>query len=69
VAVFNLLTYFGKGTNYNPRTADESGQAEKVFDHLLENIGPGHHLFADRYYTTHRLMQFLRKNKFTILAL
>ena len=36
---------------------------EKVFDHLMQPLGTGHHIFADRYYTTHKLLQFLSSRK------
>ncbi|KAK3799491.1 hypothetical protein RRG08_035157 [Elysia crispata] len=39
-----------------------SEHAIKVFNTLLEPFHPHHHIFADRYYTTFALIEFLRKN-------
>ena len=61
--VYNLLVYFGKDTSYNPRMDRDSGQAEKVFEYLLRPLGPGHHVFADRYYTTEKLIRYLIAKK------
>ena len=57
--VYNVLMYFGKDTSYNPDLDPDSGEAVKVFEYLLRNLGPGHHVFADRYYTTKKLVDFL----------
>ena len=59
--VYNVLTYFGKDTSY--LAENDFGMAEKVFDHLMQPLGTGHHIFADRYYTTHKLLQFLSSRK------
>ena len=59
--VYNLLVYFGKATSYNPKI--DAGHTEKVFeDILMQLLGPCHHIFADRYYTTHKLIQYLSEN-------
>jgi hypothetical protein len=63
--VYIILTYFGKETSYSPEIASSSGTAEKVFEYLLRPLGKGHHVYADRYYTTHALIKFLiEKNTF-----
>lgn len=58
--VYNILTYFGKNTSYNPALDKDSGEAVKVFEYLLQNVGSGHHVFADRYYTTLKLLNHLK---------
>ena len=60
---YNILIYFGKDTSYNLTNGDVSGQSEKVFEYLLQPLGKGHHVFADRYYTTHALMKYLISKK------
>ncbi len=59
---YNLLIYFGKETSFNPDQS-ETGQAEKIFEYLLGPLGKGHHVFADRYYTTHALIKYLNAKK------
>ena len=54
---YNLLIYFGKETSFNQEL--QGGQSEKVFEYLLRPLGPGHHVFADRYYTTYSLITYL----------
>ena len=61
--VFNILTYFGNETSYMPNQDESSGQAEKVFQYLLQGLDQGHHVFADRYYTTYKLVQYLSQHK------
>lgn len=61
--VYNLLVYFGRDTSYNPHLDTDTGQAEKVFEYLLRPLGKGHHVFADRYYTTEKLIRYLIENK------
>lgn len=58
--VYNILVYFGRNTSYNPDLDADSGEAVKVFEYLLRNTGPGHHVFADRYYTTMKLVKYLK---------
>ena len=43
------------------------GQSEKIFVYLLRPLGSGHHVFADRYYTTHSLISYLsaKRNYYT----
>ena len=53
----NLLIYFGKDTSFQEGL--EGGQSEKVFEYLLRPLGSGHHVFADRYYTTYNLITYL----------
>lgn len=59
--VFNLMVYFGADTAYKPETDPKSSHAVKIFDKLLEGITGHHHLFADRYYSSLPLVQFLRQ--------
>ena len=49
----------GKDTSYNLDLDSDSGEGVKVFEYLLRNRSPGHHVFADRYYTTKKLVDFL----------
>ena len=61
---FNLLPYFGRETAYDP-AADEDGEsAIKVFQTLTAPLTKRHHTFADRYYTTRNLIEFLKKKHF-----
>ena len=60
---FNILTYFGNDTSYNSDTYG-MGQSEKIFEFLLKPLGKGHHIFADRYYTTHSLISYLTSKSF-----
>ncbi|XP_035824731.1 piggyBac transposable element-derived protein 4-like [Aplysia californica] len=57
--VYNLLLYYGKDTSYDPECDTKSLQAEKVFQTLLTNIGKGHTIFADRYYTALPVVDYL----------
>ena len=41
-------------------------QSEKVFDYLLRPLGSGHHVYADRYYTTHSLIEYLTSKRMYI---
>ena len=59
--IYNILICFGKDTSYNDDT--ERGQSEKIFKYLLTSHGSGHHIFADRYYTTHTLLMYLTSNR------
>ena len=59
--VFNLLVYFGADTTYRLEADTKSTHAVKIFDKLLEGITGHHHLFADRYYSSLPLVQFLRQ--------
>lgn len=60
--LYRILVYFGGDTSYVD-CPEGAGHAEKVFDTLLQNLGEGHHVFADRYYTTHKLVQNLNRKK------
>ena len=51
------MVYFGKETSYQEDVP--GGQSEKIFEYLLRSLGSGHHVFADRYYTTHSLISYL----------
>ena len=55
---FNILTFFGSDTSYNSDTYGME-QSEKNVEYLLNPLGKGHHIFADRYYTTHSLISYL----------
>ncbi|XP_005113519.1 piggyBac transposable element-derived protein 4-like, partial [Aplysia californica] len=57
--VLRVFPYFGRDTSYNPELDHDSGMAIKVFDTLLTDVGTGHHIFADRYYTTEALVRYL----------
>ena len=58
---FNLLIYFGADASYAGEF--DKGQSEKVFHFLMQPLGIGHHIFADRYYTTRALIDYLVKEK------
>ena len=63
--VLNVLTYYGRNTSYCPAEDDEkSGQAKKVFEVLLKGLVKGHTIFADRYYTSRELVNYLLSKKF-----
>lgn len=59
--VINLLIYFGSETSYDPELDVDSrgSNAIKIFHTLLEPIGRGYHIFADRWYTTRALLEYL----------
>ena len=57
----NLLLYFGADTSYTGEL--DKGQSEKIFHYLLNPLGSGHHIFADRYYTTRALIDYLASKK------
>ena len=54
---------YGSETSYSDDMAD-TGQSEKVFEYLLHPLGEGHHVFADRHYTTYNLLLYLNEQKF-----
>ena len=58
---YNLLICFGADTSYTGEL--DKGQSEKIFHNLLSPLGTGHHIFADRYYTTHSLVVNLTSKK------
>ena len=59
----NLLIYFGKETSYSADLNNCNSQAVKVFEYLLRPLSTkGHHIFADRYYTSEALVQYLSEN-------
>ena len=60
---YSLLTYYGSETSYSDDMAD-TGQSENFFEYLLRPLGEGHHVFADRYYTTYNLLMYLNEQKF-----
>ena len=62
--VYNILMYFGSNTSYNPELDPNSLEAIKVFEYLLRDVGPGHHIYADRYYTSLNLIRFLQTKYF-----
>uniref|UniRef100_A0A2C9KFX3 PiggyBac transposable element-derived protein domain-containing protein n=1 Tax=Biomphalaria glabrata TaxID=6526 RepID=A0A2C9KFX3_BIOGL len=61
--VGDILTYFGANTSYNPDADKDGGQAVQVFDTLLQHVGTGHKIFADRFYTTRKLINYLLQKK------
>lgn len=61
--VVDILTYFGSNTSYKPELDLDGGHAVKVFSTLLEHVGTGHKIFADRYYTTRKLIDYLLSRK------
>ena len=61
--VINLLVYFGSNTDYRSTDDPKSGNAKKVFHTFLEPLGTGHHVFADRFYTSYELVDFLLKRR------
>ncbi|XP_067948703.1 piggyBac transposable element-derived protein 4-like [Watersipora subatra] len=60
--VYNLLIYFGADTSYDPELDKDCGEAVKVFHYLIKTLGPGHHIYADRYYTSLKLITFLKSH-------
>ena len=62
--VINLLIYFGANTSYNPETDTDSSQAVRVFSKLLEPLNAKHHIYADRYYTSTPLLEYLQSKNF-----
>ena len=59
---FNILAYFGSDASYNPAMSD-CGNSENIFEYLLSPLGIGHHVFADRFYTTYLLLQYFTDKK------
>ena len=57
---YNLLIYFGAETFDD---IGDTGQSEKIFHSLLKPLGTGHHLFADQYYMTYKLIEYLIAKK------
>ena len=60
---FNILTYFGSYTSYNPAKSDFAN-SENIFEYLLSPLGSGHHVFAGRFYTIYLLIQYLTDKKY-----
>ena len=60
---YNILTHFVSETSYNEDIIDAT-MSEKVFEYLLSPLGTGHHVFADRYYTTYKLLEYMTQKKF-----
>ena len=60
---YNILTYFGSETSHNEDMKDAT-ISEKVFENLLSPLRTGHHVFADRYYTTYKLLEYMTEKKF-----
>lgn len=59
--VLDLLTYYGSNTSYDPELDVDShgSNSIKIFQSLLSHIGKGYHIFADRWYTTRVLLDYL----------
>ena len=62
--IINVFTYYGKNTAYHPDSDPDSLQAVKVFQKLLEPLDRGHHIFADRFYTSFPLLEYLTSKSF-----
>ena len=62
--ICNLLGYFDTETAYNPESDPDSESAIKVFQTLLGPVTMGHHIFADRYYTTRNLLDYLLRKHY-----
>lgn len=62
--VLNVLTYYGANTSYDPSTDVDSSHAKKIFTTLLLPIGTGYHIYADRWYTTRVLIDYLISKQF-----
>lgn len=56
------MTYYGKETSYHEQTVGLE-QSERIFQYLLQPLGKGHHVFADRYYTTYNLIEYMTQKK------
>lgn len=56
----NLLVYFGKETSFNTEEENEDSHAVKIFGKLLENLSGKHHIYADRFYTSIPLLNYLQ---------
>jgi Transposase IS4 len=63
--VCNVLTYYGSNTSYHHSIDKDGGMAIKIFGTLLNGLGREYHIFADRWYTTKALLDFLQKEKYT----
>ena len=50
-------------TSFNPDMAKE-GHSEKVFEYLMKPLGKGHHIFANRFYTTYLMITYLNSKHF-----
>ena len=61
--VYNLFPYFGSKTSF-VIPEQYLGQSVKVFNTLLQPLDTGHHVFADRYYTSYELLKFMRDKSF-----
>ena len=63
--VLNLLTYYGAETSYDPDLDVDchGSNSVKIMDTLLKPIGSGYHIFADRWYTTMNLLDYLISKK------
>ncbi|GFO22529.1 PiggyBac transposable element-derived protein 4-like [Plakobranchus ocellatus] len=61
--VLNILTYFGGDTSYKPECDPDGSHAVKIFETLLTPLGTGHKIFADRFYTTRVLIDYLLQKK------
>ncbi|GFO37058.1 PiggyBac transposable element-derived protein 4-like [Plakobranchus ocellatus] len=61
--VCELIIYFGSDTFFSPETDPTICHAAIIFKTLLESVGKGYHIFADRFYTTKALIMFLLQEK------
>ncbi|KAK6995152.1 piggyBac transposable element-derived protein 4 [Biomphalaria glabrata] len=58
---FTLKCYrgTGKNTSFDPNSDTDGEQAVQIFSTLLGVIGRGYHVFADGFYTTRKLVDYL----------
>ena len=58
---YDLLVYFGANTSYIPAEDPDASHAVKVFSTLLKDLPGKHHLYADRFYTSLPLIDYLKE--------
>ncbi|GFN80533.1 PiggyBac transposable element-derived protein 4-like [Plakobranchus ocellatus] len=61
--VLNILTYFVGETSYKPECDPDGSYAVKIFETLLTPIRTDPKIFADRFYTTRVLIDYLLQEK------
>ena len=59
---YNLLLYFGSETVFTLQDRNAS-QTKKVFHDLLSVLDNGHHVFAERYYSSLEVAKYLAEEK------
>lgn len=58
---YDLLVYFGADTSYSQEENQDSSHAVKVFSTLLKDLPGKHHVYADRFYTSLPLIDYLKE--------